>query len=81
MKTDLQWRSTIGISNEKFYEFLPEFGKSYGIELLDQALSRLGFLPKRSFKDVEGFKTYFESYRTSDTKTKRERKPKRELFR
>lgn len=29
LKSDRQWRSTIGISKEKFYELLPEFGKSY----------------------------------------------------
>ena len=35
-----------------------------GIEVLKDALSKLGVLPKREFKNVEDFKTYFESSKT-----------------
>ena len=38
--------------------------QSIGIELLNQTLCRLGFIPKREFKDVEEFKTYFESFKS-----------------
>lgn len=38
--------------------------QSMGIEVLKDALSKLGVLPKREFKDVEDFKVYFESSKT-----------------
>ena len=38
--------------------------QSMGIEVLKGALSKLGVLPKREFKNVEDFKTYFESSKT-----------------
>ena len=139
LRSDRHWRSSIGLSKEKFYELLPEFGKSYevtysktisertgdspnspnlttyedllfftlfslktgltydvlgfvsgmdgsnakrnqtlGIDLLNQTLFRLGFMPKREFKDVEEFKSYFESFNaiTIDATEHRTQRPK-----
>jgi hypothetical protein len=52
--------------------------QSIGIELLNQTLFRLGHLPKRDFKDVEEFKTYFDSYKsiTIDATENRIQRPK-----
>ena len=38
--------------------------QSMGLEVLKGALSNLEVLPKREFKDVEAFKTYFEDQKT-----------------
>lgn len=52
--------------------------QSLGIELLAQTFLRLGLMPKREFKDVEEFKSYFKDFQaiTIDATEHRTERPK-----
>ena len=52
--------------------------QNMGIELMSQTLFRLGFMPKREFKDIEEFKTCFEPFKsiTIDATEHRTQRPK-----
>lgn len=139
LKTERQWRSSTGLTKDKFEILLPFFQKSYetiygktieertsespnnpaitnygdllfftlfslksgltydllgfvsgidgsnakrnqtmGIEILKDALSKIGVLPKRDFESPQEFKTYFEQHKTLilDATEQRVQRPK-----
>ncbi len=52
--------------------------QTMGIEILKDALSKIGVLPKREFESPQEFKTYFEKHKTLilDATEQRVQRPK-----